>query len=417
MFQSRGGSNIRMISVEEAQKIVLNAKLKPAVKKLPILEALGMIMAEDIISSDDIPIYDNSAMDGYAVRAIDIKGADKSYPIRLVLAGESIQAGKISGVTVDPGFCIPIMTGAPIPSGADSVVIKEDTQRDAVSVMVFREIKKGENVRYRGEDIKKGSTVFKNGNMINPASIGVLASMGVDKVKVYGCPVIGVLATGNELIGIDGKLMAGKVRDSNSYLLSAQIKDMNVEHRRYGIARDDEELLSKNIKKALKECNILVLSGGISVGEYDLVKEVLDDLGAELIFWRVNQNPGRPLAFFKYGSKFIFGLPGNTASIMICFEMYIRPMIRKYMGYQSLLRLAVEGEAIHGFKNKSGRVNFVRAIVERKEGDYVFGVAGNQKPGVSSSMVRANGIVYLPANMGDVEKGSRVKIYLLSEIV
>ncbi|HAJ94980.1 MAG TPA: hypothetical protein DCP02_01985, partial [Actinobacteria bacterium] len=152
-----------MISVEEAQKIVLNAELKPAIKKLPILEAPGMIIAEDIVSSDDIPIYDNSAMDGYAVRAIDIKGADKSYPIRLMLAGEDIPAGKISGARVDPGFCIPIMTGAPIPAGADSIIIKEDTQRDAVSVMVFREIKKGENIRYRGEDIKKGSTVFKNG--------------------------------------------------------------------------------------------------------------------------------------------------------------------------------------------------------------------------------------------------------------
>lgn len=406
-----------MISVEEAQKIVLNAKLIPVVKKLPILEALGMIMAEDIISSDDIPIYDNSAMSGYAVRTIDVKGADKSYPIRLMLAGESIPAGKISGAKIDPGFCIPIMIGAPIPEGADSVVIKEDTQRDAVSVMIFREIKKGENIRYQGGDIKKGNTVFKNGDIINPASIGVLASLGIDEVKVYGSPVIGVLAAGNELIGIDGKLMAGKVRDSNSYLLSAQIKDMNAEHRRYGIVCDDEELLSKNIKKALEECEILVLSGGISVGEHDLVKEVLDDLGVELIFWRVNQSPGRPLAFFKYGSRFVFGLPGDPVSVMICFEMYIRPMIRRSMGYQDLFRPAVDAEVIHDFKNKSGRVNFVMVIVEKREGDYLFKIAGSQEPGVLSSMVRANGIAYLPADMEDVKKGSRVKVYLLSEIV
>ncbi len=405
-----------MISVEEAQKIVLNAELKPAVKRLPILEALGMIMAEDIISSDDIPIYDNSAMDGYAVRTIDIKGADKSYPIRLVLAGEDIPAGKIPRVRVDPGFCISIMTGAPIPAGADSVVIKEDTQRDGSSVMVFREIKKGENVRYRGEDIKKGNTVFKTGDMINPASIGILASLGIDKIKVYGSPVIGVLATGDELIGIDGKLIAGKVRDSNSYLLSAQIKEMNVEYRRYGIVRDDEELLSKNIKKALKECDILVLSGGISVGDYDLVKETLEDIGAELIFWRVNQSPGRLLAFFKCGSKFIFGLPGNPVSAMICFEMYIRPMIRKSMGYQGLFRPEISAEAIYDFNNKAGRVNFVRVIVERRQGDYLFKTDDSQEPGILSPMARANGIAYLPVDMGDVKKGSMVKIYLLSEI-
>ncbi len=406
-----------MISVEEAQRIVLNAELKPVVRKLPILEALGMIMAEDIISSDHIPIYDNSTIDGYAVRTIDIKGADKSYPIKLVLAGEDIPLGKTAGARVEPGFCIPIMTGAPIPAGADSVVIKEDTQRDGTSVMVFREIKKGENVRYRGEDIKKGSTVFKTGDMINPAAIGVLASLGVDKIKVYRSPVIGVLATGDELIGIDGKLIAGKVRDSSSYSLSAQIKDMNVEYRRYGIARDDEELLSKNIKKILKECDILILSGGISIGEYDLVKETLEGPGVELLFWRVNQSPGRLLAFFKYDSKFIFCLPGDPASAMICFEMYIRPMIRKSMGYQSLFRPAVDAEAIHDFENKAGRVNFVKVIVERRQGDYLFKTGGSEEPGILPLMIRANGIAYLPANMGDVKKGNRIKVFLLSEII
>lgn len=405
-----------MISVEEAQRIVLNAKLKPVAKMLPILESLGMVIAEDIISSDDIPICDNSTMDGYAVRAIDVKGAEKSYPIRLVIAGESIPAGKISGIKIDPGFCIPIMTGAPIPAGADAVVIKEDTQQDRTGVMVFREIKIRDNVRCRGEDIKEGSTVFKNGDIIKPASIGVLASLGIDEVKVYRSPVIGVLATGNELIGIDRKPVAGKVRDGNSYLLSAQIKDMGVEYRRYGVVHDDEELLSRSIKKALGECEILILSGGISSGEYDLVKGTLDNLGAEMMFWRVSQSPGRPLAFFKYGSKFIFGLPGNPASVMICFEIYVRPMIRKSMGYHDLFRPVVLAEALHEFNNKSGRVNFVRVIVERREGDYSFKISGNHKPGILSSMVTANGIAYLPADMGDVEKGSRVKVYLLSGI-
>lgn len=410
------GSSARMISVKEAQKIVLNAKLRHTAEKLPILEAIGMIMAEDIISSDDIPIYDNSAMDGYAVRTIDVKGADKSYPIRLIIAGESIPAGKISEARVEPGYCIPIMTGAPMPAGADSVVIKEDTQRDSASVMVFREIKKGENVRYRGEDIKKGNEVFKAGDIVNPASIYALASLGIDKIKVYRAPVIGILATGDELIGINEKLMTGKVRDSNSYLLSAQVKDMNIRFKRYGVVCDDEKLLLKSIKKAVDECEILILSGRISVGEYDLVKEVLDDLGAELIFWRVNQSPGRPLAFFKYDSRFIFGLPGNPASAMICFEIYIRPLIRRFMGYKDLFRPEVDAEAIHDFKNKTGRVNFVRVIVERKQGDYFFKTAGSEEPGILSSMISANGIAYLPPNTGDVKKGSRIKVYLLSEI-
>ncbi|GAG65088.1 unnamed protein product [marine sediment metagenome] len=277
-------------------------------------------------------------MDGYAVRAIDIKGAEKSYPIRLVLMGEDIPAGRIPKSTVNPGFCMPIMTGAPLPEGADSVVMKEDTQRDAQSVMVFREIEKGENVRYRGEDIKSGSTVFRKGDSINPGTIGVLASLGKSEVKVYGPPVIGVLATGDEIIGIDEKLVAGKVRDSNSYSLSAQIKEMGIEYRRFGKAPDDEVLLLKKIKEALGECDILLLSGGISAGDYDLVKDTLEGMGAKLNFWKVNQKPGKPLAFFEYGDKYIFALPGNPVSVMICFEMYVRPMIRKSMGICNLLR-------------------------------------------------------------------------------
>jgi len=405
-----------MISVEEAQKIVLNSGLKPSVKKLPILESLGLNLAEDIVSSDDIPIYDNSAMDGYAVRAIDIKGAEKSYPIRLVLTGEDIPAGKIPKSTVNPGFCMPIMTGASLPKGADSVVMKEDTQRDVASIMVFREIEKGENVRYRGEDIKKGSTVFKKGEIINPGTIGVLASLGKSEVKVFGPPIIGVLATGDELIETSEKLVAGKVRDSNSYSLSAQIKEMGLEYKKFGRAPDDEALLIKKIKQSLEECDILLLSGGISVGDYDLVKDIMESIGARLLFWRVNQKPGRPLAFFEYGNKYIFGLPGNPVSVMVCFEMYVRPMIRRSMGSGNLFRPEVEAETLQDFKNKAGRVNFARVIVENKDGQYFFKSTGMQGSGILTSMARANGIACFPANMGNVKKGSRVKVYLLGEL-
>ncbi len=402
-----------MISVEEAQKIVLDSGLKPVVKKLPILESLGLVLAEDIISSDNIPIYDNSAMDGYAVRSIDIKGAEKSYPIRLVLASEDIPAGKIPKSKVNPGFCMSIMTGAPLPKGADSVIMKEDTQRDTTSIMVFREIEKGENVRYCGEDIKKGSTVFKKGDSINPGTIGVLASLGKSEIRVYGSPVIGVLSTGDEVIDIDEKLVAGKVRDSNSYSLSAQIKEMGIEYKKFDRAPDDEALLLKKIKRSLEECDILLLTGGISVGDYDLVKDILESVGARLLFWRVNQKPGRPLAFFEYKDKYIFGLPGNPVSVMVCFEMYVRPMIRKSMGSGNLFRPEVMAEALHDFKNKTGRINFARVIVEEKNGQYFFKSTGMQGSGILTSMARANGIAQFPINMGNVKKGSKVKVYLL----
>ena len=405
-----------MISVEEAQKIVLNSGLRPVVKKLPILESLGLNLAEDIVSGDDIPIYDNSAMDGYAVRAIDIKGAEKSYPIRLVLTDEDIPAGKIPKSTVNPGFCMPIMTGASLPKGADSVVMKEDTQRDTASIMIFREIEKGENVRYRGEDIKKGSIVFKKGDRINPGTIGVLASLGKSEVKVFGPPVIGVLATGDELIGTSEKLVAGKVRDSNSYSLSAQAKEMGIQYKRFDSAPDDEAMLLKKIKEALSECDILLLSGGISTGDYDLVKDTLEGMGAKLNFWKVNQKPGKPLAFFEYKNKYIFALPGNPVSVMVCFEMYVRPMIRKSMGASNLFRPEVMAEALHDFKNKKGRINFIRAIVENKDGQYFFKATGMQGSGILTSMARANGIAQFPSDMGNVVKGSKVKVYLLGEL-
>jgi len=317
---------------------------------------------------------------------------------------------------VNPGFCVPIMTGAPLPAGADSVVKKEDTQRDTESIMVFREIETGENVRYRGEDIKKGSTVFEKGDRVNPGTIGVLASIGRSEVKVCGSPVIGVLATGDEIIGIGEELAAGKVRDSNSYSLSAQIKEMGIDCRRFGIVRDDEKLLSKKIKEALEECDILLLSGGISLGDYDLAKDTLEGIGAKLLFWRVNQKPGKPLAFFKYRDKYIFGLPGNPVSVMVCFEMYVRPMIRKVMGFRDLFRREVTAEALDDFKNKTGRVNFVRVIVENKDGQYFFKTTGMQGSGILTSMARANGIARFPSDSGNIEKRSKVNVYLLDEV-
>jgi molybdopterin molybdotransferase len=405
-----------MITVEEAKRLVLDSKFKHKTEKIPILDSLGKVLAEDISASDDIPIYDNSAMDGYAVIADDVKGADESYPVRLVLASGSIPAGKVSAKKIDPGFCIPIMTGAAMPRGADSVVMKEDVQRDSKSILVFREVKHGENVRYRGEDIKKGDIVLKRSEMIDSASIGVLASLGKSEVKVFQPPHIGVIATGDELIGIEGKLKTGMVRDSNSYSLSAQVKETGAEYNRYGIVRDDEQVLKKSIKKALKENDILLLSGGISVGDYDLVKDTLEDMGADLVFWRINQKPGKPLAFFRYDNRFIFGLPGNPVSVMVCFEMYVRPLIRKMMGFKGLFRPAVTAEALHDFRNKRGRTNFARVILENRDGKYFFSSTGMQGSGILTSMVKANGLARFSSDIGDVKKGNKVEVYKFDDI-
>lgn len=432
-----------MLSVREAQEKVLSLATKNIIKKVPILDSLGLILAEDIVSFDDIPMYNNSAVDGYAVRAEDIKGADKGYPVRLKLAREVIPAGKVSKSKIELGYCVSIMTGAPIPQGCDCVVMKEDTEVENSEVLVYREGSVGENIRYQGEDIKKGDIVLKKGKKIYPADIGVMASIGVSEVLVNYPPTVGIITTGTELIEVGDKLEVGKVRDSNSYSLASQIKEINVPYVRFGIVRDDKTQMKKKILEALSICDILLLSGGVSVGEYDYVKEILSKIGANLIFWKVNQKPGRPLAFWTFknksiskdkleplesksklegsdsklgtGEKFIFGLPGNPVSVMVCFEMYVRPLIAKIMGYDRLFRRSVVARAFHDFKHKEGRTEFARVIVEKKNGEYFFQSTGMQGSGVLTSMSKANAIAVFPDTVGDIREGSAVEVYLIKE--
>ncbi|PIU28447.1 MAG: hypothetical protein COT09_04865 [Candidatus Hydromicrobium americanum] len=402
-----------MLSVKEAQNKVLECSIRIKAVKVPLLDSLSLILAEDVISKDDIPVYNNSAMDGYAVRTEDVKGADRSYPVRLILLAEDIPAGKVPTVKVNPGYCIPIMTGSPIPENCNAVVMKEDTEKDGESILVFKECAEGENIRYRGEDIKNGDKVLRKGKKIFPADIGVMASLGESEVLVYHPPVVGIISTGDELLEIDKELDIGKVRDSNSYSLSAQLKEIGIEYIRYGIAKDEKKILEKKILEALSECDILLLSGGVSVGDYDFVKEILIGIGAELIFWRVNQKPGKPLVFLKYKDGFIFGLPGNPVSVMVCFEMYVRPLIKKIIGDDNLFRPSVRARAYHDFKNKRGRTNFVRVMLEKKDNEYFFKSTGMQGSGILTSMAKADGIAVFPEDAGDIKKDSEIEVFCL----
>ncbi len=406
-----------MISVKQAQSKVLESKVNPGNEKVPIIDSLGFVLAEDIVSRDNIPVYDNSAMDGFAVRAQDIKGAEKNYPVKLALSSEDIPAGKLPKEKINPGYCTPIMTGAPIPEGCDAVIMKEDTQREEKSVLIFKECKLGENIRLEGEDIKKGDLVLAKGRAIYPADIGVMASLGFDEVLVSSAPDIGIISTGDELLEVGSDLKTGTVRDSNSYSLSAQVKEMGIGYTRYGIIADDLRSLEENIKSALAENDILLLSGGVSKGDYDFVKDSLKNIGAKQIFWMVNQKPGKPIAFYRYEDKFIFGLPGNPVSVMVCFEIYVRPLIRKIMGHKDLFRPVILAGASHDFKNKKGRTNFIRVVVEKKMGQYFFNSTGLQGSGILTSMTKADGIAVFPEDIGDVKKDSMIEIFLLKEYI
>lgn len=404
-----------MLSVKEAQQQILNLQVKIKTKKVPVLDTLGLVLAKDIISDDNIPAYDNSAMDGYAVKAEDILGADKNYPVKLNLLKEDLPAGKVPCRSLESGYAMSIMTGAPIPQGCSCVVMREDTQEKGHFVLVFKECREGENIRYRGEDIKKGDKVLKKGKVIYPGDIGVMASIGKSEVPVIYPPLLGIMTTGNELLEIDSELTIGKVRDSNSYSLAAQVKEVGAYYKKYGIVRDEKEILGKKITEALAECDILLLTGGVSVGNYDFVKEVLGSIGAQLLFWGVNQRPGKPLAFLTYKDKFIFGLPGNPVSVMVCFEMYVRPLIKKMMGIDKPFRNSISAKSSYNFEHKEGRTDFVRVIIEKKGSEYFFKSTGTQGSGVLTSMSEADGIAIFPEHKGNIKKDDDMQIYLLKE--
>jgi len=405
-----------MISVEGALERVLSyIKVLDGVET-PILECLGQVLAEDICSSIDIPPKDNSAMDGYAVKAQDTSGATASSPVYLDIIGEA-KAGGVSNLEVKAHKTVRIMTGAPLPRGADSVVPFEDTDETQRSeqplkqIGIMKPVDKGKNVRLAGEDIGKGQLAIQKGAVLRPAQVGVLASLGMDKVKVIRRPVVAILATGDELAELGQPLSEGQIYNSNSYSSAAQVLRYGGIPRVLGIARDTEEDLGKKINEALS-ADMLLTTGGVSMGDYDLVKDVLAKQG-EISFWKVRMKPGKPLAFGTIKGVPHLGLPGNPVSSMITFELFARPAMLKMMGKTNLTRPTVDVIMESRIKNSDGRRIFARAVV-RKEGDRLYAkTTGPQGSGILTSMSMANALVIVPEDVAAVKEGDVVKAIML----
>jgi molybdopterin molybdotransferase len=378
-----------MISVEEAlDKVLSYIKVLDGVDT-PILECLGQVLAEDIYSSIDIPPKDNSAMDGYAVKAADIAGASASSPVYLDIIGEA-KAGGVSNLAVKAHKTIRIMTGATLPKGADTVVPFEETDetqrkdQPLKQIGILKSIENGKHIRSAGEDIAKGQLALPKGILLRPAHVGVLASLGMDKVKVIRRPVVAILATGDELVEVGQPLPEGQIYNSNSYSAAAQVLRYGGIPRVLGIARDTEEDLGKKIKEALSS-DMMLTTGGVSMGDYDLVKDVLAKQG-EISFWKVRMKPGKPLAFGTIKGVPHLGLPGNPVSSMITFELFARPAMLKMMGKTNLTRPTVDVIIESAAKNSDGRRVFLRAIV-RREGDRLIArTTGPQGSGILTSM-------------------------------
>jgi molybdopterin molybdotransferase len=414
-----------MISVEEALERILRYVNVLEPEEKPILDALGQVLAENVSSDMDVPSLDNTAMDGYAVRAVDTAGATSENPVRLRVAGE-LAAGYVFEGEVRSGTAVRIMTGAPIPTGADAVVRFEDTNESgdhafghfskAVdSVLVLKAVRPGANVRQAGEDVRRGALVLSRGVVLGPAHVGVLASLGRTAVRVVRRPVVAILSTGDELAEVGQSLRPGAIYDSNSHSVAAMVLQNGGIPRILGIARDTVEDLTAKIRQGL-DADMLITSAGVSRGDYDVVKDVLAREG-EVDFWTVRMKPGKPLAFgaFTSGDRRVphIGLPGNPVSSMVTFELYGRPALFKMMGkshwQRPIIRAISEGRIV----NTDGRRVFARAVVTQRDGRYYASLTGPQGSGILTSMSLANALAVVPEDAPAVEPGEEVSVIML----
>ena len=413
-----------MISVEEALDKVLGYVDVLGVEERPILDCLGQVLAEDIYSGINIPPRDNSAMDGYAVRSEDSKGASGQTP-RFLRVIDTLAAGDIPGCRLEEDTAIRIMTGAPVPEGADSIVRFEDTDEalragSTDEIGILKEVEAGSDIRRSGEDVRRGAKVLSRGLVIRPPEVGVLASLGCSTVKVIRRPEVAILATGDELVDVSEPLPAGRIYNSNSYSLAALVRRYGGIPKMLGIARDSEDSMVASLRNTM-EADMLITSGGVSLGDYDVVKDVLVKQG-EIAFWTVRMKPGKPLAFGMInvvGSTGAvekiphLGLPGNPVSVMVTFELFVRPAILKMMGKQNLTKPSVQAVIRDSVVNDDGRRIYVRVVVEERDGQYFASLTGPQGSGILSSMSLANGLAIVPEDRPGVSAGDTVKVLML----
>jgi molybdopterin molybdotransferase len=410
--------------VEDAFARIMSCFSPLGSEEKPLAECLGQVLAEEVRSPLDLPPLPNSGMDGYAVRQADIRGASAEHPRRLNVIGV-VAAGQVSSQTVAPGTAIRIMTGAPIPAGADTVVPFEETdevQRRAQGqpldrIGVQASLPLGSNLRPAGEDVRRGQLVLEAGTVVRPAEVGVLASLGLSTARVIRRPVVSILSTGDELVPVGQPLEPGKIYDSNSASVAAAVVAAGGLPRLLGIAQDNLEDLHRRLDQSAGS-DLVITSAGVSKGDYDIVKEVLSQRG-DVNFWSVRMRPAKPLAFgwlrgqgAPHGTP-LMGLPGNPVSALVAFEMFARPAILTMLGRRHRSRPSVTGILAGPIYNTDGRRVYARVVVERREGAYFATPTGPQGSNILTSMSLANGLAVCPAEVPIMKAGEPVQIIML----
>jgi len=407
-----------LLSVEQAHTQILSQFQPVKAEIISLSQSANRVLAMDVVAADDLPLFDNSSMDGFAVRAADTSTAAASRVTLRVVA--DIPAGSTSTTSIAPGEAARIMTGAQMPEGADAVIPVEDTDFNDRSagttapktVTINKLAQQGENVRPRGMDMRVGNVVLQKGQPINAQTAGTLAMLGHGKVEVYKRPRVALLSSGDELLEVDAPLEPGKIRDSNSYMLAALIESSGAEVLRLGVAKDTRASVQGLIEQAVEQkADLIITSAGVSVGAFDYVKEVVESNG-KLDFWRVNMRPGKPVAFGNYKSIPFIGLPGNPVSAFVGFEVFVRDTIRRMSGLsdkgRQTVRVRSEDEIL-----SDGRESYLRAVIHEEDGVYVAKLTGHQGSGNLLSVVQANALLIIPSGVKCVPAGQEVRAWLL----
>lgn len=397
-----------MISVAEALRAVLEAVPSCGSEVVPLGQCGGRVLRESIRSPRDVPPFPNAAMDGYAVRSADLAGAGPERPVTLRVV-ETVGAGRVPRSRVEPGTAIRIMTGAVVPEGADAVVRVEDTSADGDEVLVRASPEPGACVRLPGEDVARGAVVFEAGRVLAPADVGVLASLGVARVRVAARPRVAIVSTGDELVEVDEELAPGKIVNSNAWALSAAVAEAGGDPVRLGIVRDDPAAMREVFGRAL-EHDVVLSTGGVSVGSFDYVRQLLGELGVQERFWRVAQRPGKPLSFGLRGKVPVFGLPGNPVSALVCFYVYVLPALRRMLGRPDVHLPIVRGQAAERIRKAAGLVEFVRCIIEHHPEGVRVRSAGPQSSGVLRTMALGQGLIIGSADRTEIAPGETVRV-------
>jgi molybdopterin molybdotransferase len=396
------------LKASAALRVILESVTTLGIEFVKMEQSLGRVLARDILANRDLPPYDVSAMDGFALRSADVT----NVPTRLEII-EDIKAGDMPEKIVQAGLCARIMTGAPMPQGADAVIRVEDTHEVAANlVQIDKAVQPGNDMRPQGENMRNGDVVLSAGTEITPGVIGVLATAKAAQFSVYRRPRVAILSTGNELEGLREPIDPDKIPDSNTYAVMAQVQALGIEPVLLGIARDEPVELERYLRSGLN-FDVLLVSGGTSVGVHDYVRPTIEKLGVEMKLWGVAIRPGYPLAFGSTGTTAVFCLPGNPVSSMVCFEEFVIPALRRMMGNPRLFRRTVTAGLAHPVKFRPGRTEFIRVQLTRDAEGYIASSTGTQSSGMLLSMARADGLMVVPADCTGLAEGDQVTVQLL----